>query len=75
MNPTTKIIKITIFKLIQAQTCHLSLFEEEEKEEKLDTKRKKCPSYLDDIGLVASSKSIEENCQLLQKLAQDLLIK
>ena len=25
-------------------------------------------SYLDDIGLVASSKSIEENCQLLQKL-------
>jgi hypothetical protein len=32
-------------------------------------------SYLDDIGLVASSKFIEENCQLLQKLAQDLLIK
>ena len=32
-------------------------------------------SYLNDIGLVASSKSIEENCQLLQKLAQDLLIK
>ena len=26
-------------------------------------------SYLDDIGLVASLKSIEENCQLLQKLA------
>ena len=26
-------------------------------------------SYLNDIGLVASSKSIEENCQLLQKLA------
>ena len=32
-------------------------------------------SYLDDIGLVASLKSIKENCQLLQKLAQDLLIK
>ena len=32
-------------------------------------------SYLDDIGLVVSSKSIEENCQLLQKLAQDLLVK
>ena len=32
-------------------------------------------SYLDDIGLVISSKSIEENCQLLQKLAQDLLVK
>ena len=32
-------------------------------------------SYLDDIRLVVSSKSIEENCQLLQKLAQDLLIK
>src|SRR5436190_17127071 len=32
-------------------------------------------SYLDDIGLVVSSKSIEENCQLLQKLVQDLLVK
>ena len=32
-------------------------------------------SYLDDIGLVVSSKSIEENCQLLQKLTQDLLVK
>ena len=32
-------------------------------------------SYLDDIGLVVSLKSIEENCQLLQKLAQDLLVK
>src|SRR5436190_12061108 len=32
-------------------------------------------SYLDDIGLVVSSKSIEENCQLLQKLAQDLIVK
>src|SRR5436189_592156 len=32
-------------------------------------------SYLDDIGLAVSSKSIEENCQLLQKLAQDLLVK
>ena len=26
-------------------------------------------SYLDDIELVTSSKSIKENCQLLQKLA------
>ena len=26
-------------------------------------------SYLNDIELVVSSKSIEENCQLLQKLA------
>ena len=32
-------------------------------------------SYLDDIELAVSSKSIEENCQLLQKLAQDLLVK
>ena len=32
-------------------------------------------SYLNDIELVVSSKSIEENCQLLQKLAQDLLVK
>ena len=32
-------------------------------------------SYLNNIKLVASLKSIEENCQLLQKLAQDLLIK
>ena len=32
-------------------------------------------SYLDDIGLAVSSNSIEENCQLLQKLAKDLLIK
>ena len=32
-------------------------------------------SYLNDIELVASLKSIKENCQLLQKLAQDLLIK
>src|SRR5436190_942776 len=31
-------------------------------------------SYLDDIGLVVSSKSIEENCQLLQKTAQALKI-
>ena len=29
---------------------------------------------MDDINLVVSSKSIEENCQLLQKLAEDLLI-
>src|SRR5204862_6284964 len=32
-------------------------------------------SYLDDIGLVVSLKFIEENCQLLQKLTQDLLVK
>src|SRR5436189_6315280 len=32
-------------------------------------------SYLDDIKLAVSSKSIEKNYQLLQKLAQDLLIK
>ena len=31
-------------------------------------------SYVDDIGLVVSSRSIEENCQLLQKLAEDLLL-
>ena len=32
-------------------------------------------NYLDDIELVVSSKFIKENCQLLQKLAQDLLVK
>ena len=31
-------------------------------------------SYVNDVDLVVSSKSIEENCQLLQKLAKDLLI-
>src|SRR5204863_3404023 len=31
-------------------------------------------SYIDDVGLTVSSKSIEENCQLLQKLAEELLI-
>ena len=31
-------------------------------------------SYVDDVGLIISSKSIEENCQLLQKLAKNLLI-
>ncbi len=31
-------------------------------------------SFVDDIGLAVSSKSIEENCQLLQKLAEDLLV-
>ena len=31
-------------------------------------------SYVNDVNLVVSSKSIEENCQLLQKLAEDLLI-
>ena len=32
-------------------------------------------SYIDDIGLVISSKSIEKNCQILQKLAKDLFLK
>ena len=31
-------------------------------------------SYLNNIGLVVLLKSIKENCQLLQKLVQDLLI-
>src|SRR5205809_4279996 len=31
-------------------------------------------SYVNDVDLVVSSKSIEENCQLLQKLAEDLLL-
>src|SRR5216117_880816 len=31
-------------------------------------------SYVDDVELAVSSKSIEENCQLLQKLAEDLLL-
>ncbi len=31
-------------------------------------------SYVNNVDLVVSSKSIEENCQLLQKLAEDLLI-
>src|SRR2546427_854203 len=31
-------------------------------------------SYVDDVGLAISSKSIEENCQLLQKLVEDLFI-
>ena len=31
-------------------------------------------SFVDDIGLTVSSKSIEENCQLLQKLAEDLIV-
>ena len=32
-------------------------------------------SFVNDIGLVVSSKSIEENCQLLQKLAENMLVK
>jgi len=32
-------------------------------------------SFVDDIKLVVSSKSIEENCMLLQKLAENLLLK
>src|SRR5437762_5113360 len=31
-------------------------------------------SYVDDVNLAVSSKSIEENCQLLQKLAENLLL-
>src|SRR5205085_5455645 len=31
-------------------------------------------SYVNDVNLVVSSKSIEERCQLLQKLAEDLLL-
>ena len=46
MKEKLKIAKRTIFKLGQAQSRHLNLVEEEEKEEKLDIKRKKrCLSY------------------------------
>ena len=31
------------------------------------------PSYVDDIGLAASSESIEENCLLLENAAEKLL--
>src|SRR5207247_4078143 len=31
-------------------------------------------SFVNDIDLAVSSKSIEKNCQLLQKLAEDLLV-
>src|SRR5205814_4007371 len=31
-------------------------------------------SYVNDVDLAVSSKSIEENCQLLQKLTEDLLL-
>src|SRR5205814_5560902 len=31
-------------------------------------------SYVNDVDLAVSSKSIEENCQLLQKLAENLLL-
>src|SRR5438034_10720508 len=31
------------------------------------------PSYVDDIGLVASSESIEENCLILENAAEKLL--
>src|SRR5436189_1648620 len=31
-------------------------------------------SYVNDVDLAISSKSIEENCQLLQKLAENLLL-
>ena len=31
------------------------------------------PSYVDDIGLVASSKTIEENCLMLENAAEKLL--
>ena len=47
MKEKLKIIKLTIFTLIQAQTHHLDLVEEEEKEEKPNIKkRKKCLNYL-----------------------------
>src|SRR5438552_8834011 len=32
-------------------------------------------SYVNDIELIVSSKSIERNCELLQKLAENLLLK
>ena len=35
---------------------------------------KRILSYVDDVELAVSSKSIEENCQLLQKLAKDLFL-
>ena len=35
---------------------------------------KRILSYMNDVSLAVSSKSIEENCQLLQKLAEDLLL-
>src|SRR5213083_2138729 len=35
---------------------------------------KRILSYVNDVELAVSSKSIEENCQLLQKLAEDLLL-
>src|SRR6266480_3389424 len=31
------------------------------------------PSYMDDIALVAASKSVHENCQMLQKAAEQLI--
>ena len=31
-------------------------------------------NYVNNVDLAVSSKSIEENCQLLQKLAEDLLL-
>ena len=47
MKEKLKIVKLTTFTLIQAQTYHLDLVKEEEKEEKLDIKkRKKCLNYL-----------------------------
>src|SRR5207247_9342879 len=35
---------------------------------------KRILSYVDDVELAVSSKSIEENCQLLQKLIEDLFL-
>jgi len=46
MKEKLKIVKLTTFTLIQAQTHHLNLVEEEEKEEKPDIeRRKKCLNY------------------------------
>ena len=41
MKEKLKIVKLTMFTLIQAQTHHRDLVEEEEKEEKLNIKRRK----------------------------------
>jgi len=35
---------------------------------------KRILNYVNDVDLAVSSKSIEENCQLLQKLAENLLL-
>lgn len=40
-----------------------------------DLKDIRIPSYIDDIGLVASSKTIEENCKKLQKALNIMLLR